>query len=42
VQVKVEGLAVVQTNDSIEAYMVTDEDDPDIPTDLWRLRLPWS
>ena len=42
VQVKVEGLAVVQDEGSIEAYMVTDEDDPDIPTDLWRLTLPWS
>jgi hypothetical protein len=41
VQVKVEGLAVVQMDDRIEAYMVTDEDDPHIPTDLWRLRLPW-
>jgi len=42
VQVKVEGLAVVQAGGAIEAYMVTDEDDPDTPTDLWRLVLPWS
>lgn len=42
VQVKVEGLAVIVEEDSIQAYMVTDEDDPDIPTDLWRLQLPWS
>jgi hypothetical protein len=42
VQVKVEGLAVVQAEGVIEAYMVTDEDDPEIPTDLWRLVLPWS
>ena len=42
VQVKVEGLAVIQIDGSIEAYMVTDEDDPEIPTDLWRLVLPWN
>ena len=42
VQVKVEGLAVLEAEEQIEAYMVTDEDDPDKPTDLWRLALPWS
>lgn len=42
VHVKVEGLAVVPENGSISAYMVTDEDDPDIPSDLWRAGLPWS
>lgn len=42
VQVKVEGLAVVETDGPIEAYMVTDEDDPGTPTDLWRLALPWT
>lgn len=42
IQVKVEGLAVVQDGGSTEACMVTDEDDPNIPTDLWRLVLPWN
>lgn len=42
VQVKVEGLAVLEDGGSIEVYMVTDEDDPEIPTDLWCLKLPWT
>lgn len=42
VQVKVEGLAILERAGKIEAYMVTDEDDPEIPTDLWRLVLPWN
>lgn len=42
VQVKVEGLAVIKADDGIEAYMVTDEDDPDKPTDLWRVKVPWT
>ena len=39
VKVKVEGLATVETRDGIEAYMVTDEDDPNTPTDLLRVLL---
>ena len=42
VQVKVEGLAVVPEDGTISAYMVTDEDDPEVPSDLWRVILPWS
>lgn len=41
VQVKVEGLAVHREEDQVWAYMVTDEDSPDIPSDLCRCRLPW-
>ena len=41
VHVKVEGLAVVEEDGAICAYMVTDEDDPDVPSDLWRVVLPW-
>ena len=40
VQVKVEGLAARPTKEGIEAFMVTDQDDPSTPSDLWRVVLP--
>ena len=40
VEVKVEGLAARPTEDGIEAFMVTDQDDPHTPSDLWRVIIP--
>ena len=42
IEVKVEGLAVAHEDDITWAYMVTDEDSPDIPSDLCRVKLPWA
>ena len=42
IEVKVEGLAVRQEDDITWAYMVTDEDSPDKPSDLCRVKLPWA
>ena len=41
VEVKVEGLAARVEEGTTWAYMVTDEDSPDIPSDLCRVSLPW-
>lgn len=40
VEVKVEGLAARSMDGEIEAFMVTDQDDPNVPSDLWRLVIP--
>ena len=40
VEVKVEGLAARPTQSGIEAFMVTDQDDPHTPSDLWRVVIP--
>jgi len=40
VEVKVEGLAARPGDAGIEAFMVTDQDDPKTPSDLWRVVLP--
>lgn len=42
IEVKVEGLAVRPEDGVTWAYMVTDEDSPDIPSDLCRVKLPWA
>ena len=42
IEVKVEGLAVRHEDDITWAYMVTDEDSPDMPSDLCRVKLPWA
>lgn len=41
VEVKVEGLAVRPESGGFAAYLVTDEDSPDVPSDLCRVKLPW-
>ena len=40
VEVKVEGLAARVIDEGIEAFMVTDQDDPETPSDLWRVVIP--
>lgn len=41
VEVKVEGLAVRPESGAFAAYLVTDEDSPDVSSDLCRVELPW-
>ncbi|MBW3594769.1 MAG: hypothetical protein KY391_04250 [Actinobacteria bacterium] len=40
VEVKVEGLAARSIDGRIEGFMVTDQDDPNVPSDLWRVVIP--
>ena len=42
IEVKVEGLAARNEDNVTWAYMVTDEDSPDMPSDLCRVKLPWA
>jgi hypothetical protein len=39
-EIKAEGLAARRVDDGIEAFMVTDEDEPDVPSRLLRVLLP--
>ena len=41
IEIKVEGVAVRPEDGANAVYMVTDEDSPEVPSDLCRVELPW-